>query len=187
MGIYEEIVGLFERKGRNAYLGEPVSQTEHALQAARMAEREGASDALTVAALLHDVGHLLDDPPEDLADRGIDGHHEIAGAHWLARAFGAEVAEPSRLHVAAKRYLCAADPSYRDALSPGSIKSLELQGGPFTADELARFEASAHAQAAVRLRRWDDAAKIAGLDVPGLDHYRDRIERVALNPAGGAR
>jgi phosphonate degradation associated HDIG domain protein len=187
MGVYDEISGLFERKGRNAYLGERVSQAEHALQAAHLAEREGAPDALVVAALLHDIGHVLDDPPEDLVDRGIDGRHEELGAAWLARGFGPAVAEPARLHVAAKRYLCATDPSYLDALSPASARSLALQGGPLPGDELARFDSQPHARDAVRLRRWDDAAKVPGLAVPGLEHYRARIESLALSTSGAAR
>ena len=114
-----------------------MSQAEHALQAAELAEREGAPDRLVVAALLHDVGHLLDGQDEDLADRGVDGRHEEAGCAWLARHFGPEVTEPIRLHVAAKRYLCAVDPSYLDGLSPASRLSLSVQGGPMGAEERA--------------------------------------------------
>ena len=119
-----------------------MSQAEHALQAAELAEREGAPDALVVAALLHDVGHLLDGQDEDLADRGVDGRHEEAGCAWLAAHFGPEVIEPIRLHVAAKRYLCAVDPAYLDGLSPASRLSLSLQGGPMDAEERARFESN---------------------------------------------
>ncbi len=126
----EEIVRLFERRGREAYFGEPVSQAEHALQAARLAEIEGAHDALIAAALLHDVGHLLHDLGEDVADRGHDARHEELGSDWLAARFGPEVVEPVRLHVAAKRYLCTVDPAYYDGLSPASKQSLALQGGP---------------------------------------------------------
>ena len=175
---YPPIAALFERRGREAYHGEAVSQTEHALQAAALAEVEGAPDALVVAALLHDVGHLLVGD-EGLADRGIDGRHEEAGWAWLSRAFGPEVAEPVRLHVDAKRYLCATDPAYRAALSPASELSLRLQGGPFDAEGRAAFEANPHFRDALRLRRWDDAAKVPGQDVPGLDHYRARVEAVA--------
>jgi gamma-butyrobetaine dioxygenase len=189
MSVFDDIASLFELRGQSAYHGEAVSQAEHALQAAALAEAEGAPGALVVAALLHDVGHLTADAPEDLADRGIDGRHEHAGASWLARAFGPAVAEPVRLHVDAKRYLCAVDPTYRAGLSPASALSLALQGGPFDADGRARFEANPHFRDAVRLRRWDDAAKVPGLDVPGLDHYRAWVEAVTLARAddGGGR
>jgi gamma-butyrobetaine dioxygenase len=178
MTIVDEILGLFARRGAAAYHGEAVSQTEHALQAAELAEREGAPDHLVVAALLHDVGHLLDGQDEDFAARGIDGGHEQAGSAWLARHFGPEVTEPIRMHVAAKRYLCAVDPSYLDGLSPASRLSLSLQGGPMSAQERAAFESNPAHGDAIRLRRWDDAAKVPGLDVPGLEHYRERFVRV---------
>jgi len=178
MTIVDEILGLFARRGAATYHGEAVSQTEHALQAAELAEREGAPDHLIVAALLHDLGHLLDGQDEDLAARGIDGGHEEAGCAWLARHFGPEVTEPVRMHVAAKRYLCTVDPTYLDGLSPASRLSLSLQGGPMSAQGRAAFERHpAHADA-IRLRRWDDAAKVPGLDVPGLEHYRDRLAGV---------
>jgi [1-hydroxy-2-(trimethylamino)ethyl]phosphonate dioxygenase len=179
MRIVDEILELFATKGAAAYHGEDVSQEEHALQAAELAEREGAPDALVVAALLHDVGHLLDGQDEDLASRGIDGHHEQAGCAWLGRSFGPEVIEPIRLHVAAKRYLCAVEPSYAAGLSPASRLSLELQGGPMTPAEVAAFEGNPYFRDAIRLRHWDDAAKVPGLAVPGPSHYRDRLEAAA--------
>jgi phosphonate degradation associated HDIG domain protein len=182
MRIVEDILRLFARRGASAYHGEAVSQAEHALQAAELAEREGAPDRLVVAALLHDVGHLLDGQDEDLAHRGVDGRHEEAGGAWLARHFGPEVIEPIRLHVAAKRYLCAVDPAYLDGLSPSSRLSLSLQGGPMEAEERAQFEANPYYRDAVRLRYWDDTAKVPGLEVPGLDHYRDRLESASRPP-----
>lgn len=180
MAITDEVTRLFHAKGESAYHGEAVSQAEHALQAAQLAELEGAADSLVVAALLHDVGHLVHGLDEDIAHRGIDAHHEDVGAVWLARHFGADVIEPVRLHVAAKRYLCATEPAYRAALSPASARSLQLQGGPFSAEEVARFALNPFARDAVRLRRWDDTAKVQGLAVPGLDHYLDRVRRVSL-------
>ena len=171
----EEILHLFRTRGRDAYLGEPVSQAEHALQAAHLAVLEGSPDALVVATLLHDVGHLLHYLGDDAADRGIDARHEQAGAAWLAENFGPEVAEPARLHVDAKRYLCAVEPAYREALSPASKQSLALQGGPMTPAEVERFESNPHHRAAVRLRRWDDESKVPGLEVPGLENYLGRL------------
>ena len=179
MEIVDQILELFASKGAGAYHGEMVSQAEHALQSANLAEDEKAPDALIVAALLHDIGHLLDGQEEDLALRGIDGHHEEAACAWLTNHFGPEVTEPIRLHVAAKRYLCAINPSYLAGLSPASRLSLELQGGPMTPTEVAEFKGNRYFRDALRLRHWDDTAKVPGLQVPGLAYYRERIEAVA--------
>jgi [1-hydroxy-2-(trimethylamino)ethyl]phosphonate dioxygenase len=176
MKIVTEIMDLFAKRGATAYHGEAVSQEEHALQAADLAEREGAPNSLVVAALLHDIGHLLDGQDEDLAQRGVDGQHEEAACAWLMRHFGPEVIEPIRLHVAAKRYLCAVKSSYLAGLSPASRMSLELQGGPMTAEEVAEFERNKFFREALRLRYWDDAAKVIRLTVPAAGHYRARLE-----------
>ena len=176
MKIIDEIIDLFQRHGDAAYHGEAISQTEHALQSAALAERQGAPDTLVVAALLHDIGHLLDGQDEDLADRGLDGRHEEAGCSWLAAHFGPKVTEPIRLHVAAKRYLCAVDPSYLAGLSPASRLSLSLQGGPLEAEKRADFESNPLYHDAIRLRHWDDTAKVPGLKVPGLEYYLARLE-----------
>ena len=160
------------------YFGEPVSQREHALQAAHLAEQEGASDALIIAALLHDIGHLLHHEGEDIADRGIDARHEAVGDAWLTHYFGPPVTEPARLHVAAKRYLCAVEPEYLRQLSPASQQSLRLQSGPFSPAEVQEFEQNPYFREAVRLRHWDDAAKISGWNVPGVEHYRARLENL---------
>lgn len=183
MSIRDEVMRLFRLQGESAYHGEAVSQAEHALQAAQLAEEQGAADSLVVAALLHDVGHLVQGLAEDIADRGIDGRHEDAGAAWLARRFGPEVIEPVRLHVAAKRFLCATEPAYRAALSPASERSLQLQGGPFNDQEVAEFASNPFAHDAVQLRRWDDTAKVPGLAVPGLTHYLERVESASLEGA----
>jgi len=179
MKVVDEIFQMFARRGDEAYFGEPVSQTEHALQAAHQAEQEGAPQALVVAALLHDIGHLLHGMGEDIADHGVDARHEAAGEAWLAGHFPPEVIEPVKLHVAAKRYLCRVDPAYFSQLSPASVQSLALQGGPFGDQEAREFEAHRYYREAVRLRRWDDAAKIPGLAVPGLEHYRPALEAAA--------
>ena len=172
MNVIDHILTLFREKGQGAYFGEAVTEAEHALQCANLAEQSGAANELIAAALLHDVGHLLHDLPEDIAERGIDGRHEEGGAAWLTRYFGPAVVDPVRLHVAAKRYLCAVEPSYLAALSPASQQSLHLQGGPFTPDEARRFEQEPWFRSAVAVRRWDDGAKVPNLVVPGLDHYR---------------
>lgn len=179
MNIVDEIFEMFARHGNEAYFGEPVSQTEHALETAHQAEQEDAPQTLVVAALLHDVGHLVHGMGEDIADRGVDAHHEAAGEAWLARHFPPAVTEPVKLHVAAKRYLCRTDPDYFDQLSPASVQSLELQGGPFSEHEAREFESHRYYREALRLRRWDDAAKIPGLDVPDLEHYRSALKAVA--------
>jgi phosphonate degradation associated HDIG domain protein len=175
-GIFE----VFAREGEQQYLGEPVSMTEHMLQAAWAAEQAGEPPHLVVAALLHDYGHLVHGGPEDAAEHGIDTRHEDVAHAFLSEHFGPEVAEPIRMHVAAKRYLCAVDPTYVDALSEASILSLRLQGGPYDSGEVAAFEASPHADDAVRLRRYDDVGKLPGLETPGLEHYRPLLE-AALN------
>ena len=179
MDIVDEILELFETLGPAAYLGEPVSQTEHALQTAYLAVQDGASDALVAAALLHDIGHLLGDE-DDPAERGIDAVHEQSGCAWLVRHFGPEVTEPVRLHVLAKRYLCTVDAVHRSLLSPGSIRSLELQGGALTRDQVQAFECNQHAASAIRIRRWDDRAKVPNLDVPGLGHYVTTLRRLKV-------
>jgi len=179
MTIADRVIHLLAGPGREAYLGEPVSQAEHALQAAWLAERDGASDSLVVSALLHDVGHLVLGESADVADRGIDARHEDAGAAWLAEHFGPDVAGPARLHVAAKRYLCAVDPDYLSQLSDASKLSLALQGGAMSPAEVAQFRLDPHHDPAIRLRRWDDEAMVPGLEVPGLAHYDSRIEAAA--------
>lgn len=176
--LIETIRQLFETRGSSMYSGEPVTQTEHALQAAWAAENENAPDSLVVAALLHDVGHLLHDMGEDCADDGVDDRHEALGADWLARHFGPDVVEPVRLHVPAKRYLCAVDEAYRARLSPASVLSLRLQGGPFAPEEVAAFRALPQFKAAVRLRGWDETAKVQGLATPSLAHFLDCVARV---------
>lgn len=184
MSVVDQLFELFRVKGSGAYFGEDVTETAHALQAARLAEEAGESDQVIVAALLHDVGHLLHGLSEDIASQGIDGQHEDAGAAWLVRHFGPEIVDPVRLHVAAKRYLCAVEPGYQDDLSPSSLLSLKLQGGPFSPEETRKFEAEPHYKAAVTVRRFDDEAKVPGLIVPDLEHYRPKIESVMRSTAG---
>jgi phosphonate degradation associated HDIG domain protein len=174
--VLARVESLFAERGGGEYHGEAVTQLEHALQAAHMAEQDGRPAAWVVAALLHDVGHLLHGHGEDYLDRGVNDKHEDLGARFLGRAFGPDVTEPIRLHVPAKRYLCAARPGYFDTLSPASVRSLELQGGPMTPDEVREFERHPHFAAAAAVREYDDRAKIVGLATPSFAHFRPHLE-----------
>jgi phosphonate degradation associated HDIG domain protein len=179
MSVAEEILRIYAARGGGAYFGECVSMREHALQSAHFARLEGAGDALLLAALLHDIGHLLDAPPEAISDWRHDARHEQIGARWLAGHFDAAVSEPVRLHVPAKRYLCATEESYLDRLSPASVHTLQLQGGPMSIAEVAQFQRERFAQEAVRVRRWDDEGKVAGLETAALADYVPLINRAA--------
>jgi len=182
--VVASIRALLETSGAAMYAGEPVTQREHALQCAWLAEQERAPDVLVIAALLHDIGHLLHGGAEDVAARGRDARHEDVGQRWLEQFFGPEVTEPVRLHVDAKRYLCGSDPVYAASLSPASRQSLALQGGPFSETQAADFLRQPFAQNAVHLRRWDDRAKVPGLRIPGFTHYAAKVRSLVLIEKG---
>ena len=171
----DEVFHLLASGGGAAYFGEPVTVLEHSLQAAWFVQSSG-DIGLISAALLHDLGHLLHSEGEDVATRGVDMRHEELGVEALGEHLPASVLDPIKLHVAAKRYLCFAEPNYLAALSSSSAESLALQGGPMNAAEGEAFLALPNARAALALRRADDAAKIHGLEVPPLDTYRGVIE-----------
>jgi phosphonate degradation associated HDIG domain protein len=179
MTLAAEILALYESRGTQAYFGERVSMVEHGLQAAHFARAEGAPEALVLAALLHDIGHLLEETPDAIEEWTLDARHEETGAHWLARHFDEAVYEPVRMHVLAKRYLCATDAAYSARLSEASVHTLKLQGGPMAANEVARFEAEPFWREALRVRRWDDQGKVAGLKTLAFRDYAPLIERVA--------
>ncbi|MBV8842367.1 MAG: HD domain-containing protein [Bryobacterales bacterium] len=176
MNPIDEIVNLFATRGNAEYLGEPVSQKEHALQCADLAVRNSAPDALVAAALLHDIGHLL--PCETINPRGEDRVHEEIAAAWLQPYFGPEVTEPIRLHVIAKRYLCSVEPSYYSRLSQPSIDTLGLQGGLLSSAEAKEFKKHPHFESALRVRIWDEAAKEPGKAVPGVPSYLALLRRL---------
>ncbi len=177
-----DIEKLFRDHGHIAYSGEPVTQLEHALQTAQRAEREGAGDELVTAALLHDLGHLLNLQGESPTARGIDDQHQYFAIPFIRPLFPPAVVEAIRLHVDAKRALCALEPEYYEALSEDSRRSLTLQGGIFTRSEVDAFLAKPHAAEAIRVRRWDDAAKLAGEATPPIGHYLEIASACALAP-----
>ncbi len=178
MPTLEDILSLFETGGDSLYGGERVTQLEHALQCATLAEREQAPAELIVAALLHDVGHLLHNLPDDAPDDGIDDHHETSDHNYLRALLPESVTEPIRLHVPAKRFLCAVDADYLRELSPPSIVSLKLQGGAMTPQEVADFNKHPFAADAVRLRKWDDTAKVPDYPTPPLSHFATYLRQV---------
>jgi len=180
-----EIARLFAERGGVAYAGEPVSQLEHALQCAWLAEQAGAGDALVTASLLHDLGHLLiaehQTLPRSPTELGIDDRHQYIAMPLLRGVFGAEVREPIRLHVDAKRYLCATRPGYFSRLSADSVRSLALQGGVMDEAAAQRFAEQRWAGDAVRLRLWDEEAKVQGRETPPLKHFLEAAARVMLH------
>ena len=174
--VIAEIESLYDRQGHRRYGLESISQLEHALQTAARAEAESEPAPFIAAALLHDIGQMIAGLGENPAEDGIDNLHEQVGAAWLRARFGEAVCEPVRLHVAAKRYLCATEPAYAASLAPDSVLSLFLQGGPMRDREIAGFLAQPYAQDAVRLRRHDDRAKVPNAQVPPLDHFLACVE-----------
>jgi phosphonate degradation associated HDIG domain protein len=175
-----DIVGLFESKGHAQYDGEPVTQLQHALQSAHLAEQGGADSALITAALLHDLGHLLHDFGGTPTQQGLDDLHQYRCLPFLRPLFGPQTLEPIRLHVDAKRFLCARVAGYREALSADSVRSLALQGGVFDEAQAAAFEALPFAADAVRVRQWDDQAKAADASVPSLAHFVQHMQQACV-------
>jgi phosphonate degradation associated HDIG domain protein len=174
--LRDELLDIFVGRATRRYGLSGVNQLQHALQAATLAEADGARPATVLAALLHDVGHMIHALGENPAGRGIDDVHEEIGAAWLTKRFGPEVSEPVRLHVAAKRYLVTIEPDYFARLAPDSVRSLEMQGGLMSADEVEAFRALPHHAEAVRLRRYDEAAKDPRAATPDFDHFLRHVE-----------
>jgi predicted HD phosphohydrolase len=183
--IVEVIGDILTRRGSDSYLGEAVTMQQHMLQAAAQAEREGAPDELVAGALLHDIGHYVGEFGEDYIEQGTDNFHEDAGAALLAPFFPPVVVACVRLHVAAKRYLCATDPTYFGKLTPASVTTLKLQGGPMKPDEVAAFEREPFFREAVRARIWDEGAKDPEAVTPPFAHYAPLLQRVVARHAAG--
>ena len=178
------IADIFLRRGADSYLGEEVTMSEHMLQGALLAPQAGANDKLIAAVLLHDIGHYTNEFPEDALDRGIDNHHDSAGAAVLEPYFPQTVVDCVRHHVAAKRYLCATDPDYFDRLSAASVHTLNLQGGPMTTDEVASFIKNSALEEIVQVRIWDDEGKVAGVATPQFDPFMPLLQRLVDQHCG---
>jgi phosphonate degradation associated HDIG domain protein len=174
----DQIMEIYASRGNDHY-GEDVSQREHAEQCAHHARADGASDELVIAALLHDIGHLLHKFGEDAADRGIDTKHERIGAGFLARALPPGVTEPVALHVRAKRYLATTNPDYLNCLSGASMQSFILQGGVMSGEEVEAFLAEPHHAGAMKLRAYDELGKVAGMEIAGFASYMPLIRELA--------
>lgn len=167
---------VFNSRGANQYGSEAVTQLEHALQCAQLAEEAKATSALIAAALLHDIGHILDNESgEAKGAENLDDKHEFRGNGWVRQHFGNDVADPVRLHVLAKRYLCTVDEDYQQALSPTSLQSFFDQGGLMTSEEIEQFESEPFYQDAVTLRRWDDLAKDPDRTTPPLSEFLPQV------------
>ena len=175
--IVEYLLNLLGNKGSNIQYGnENVTQLEHALQCAELAEKNNFSNEIITAALLHDIGHLLYDG-EDPIHEGKDGYHENLGADYLSSYYGDEVIRPIRAHVACNRYLSSVEEEYYDILSEASKISLKAQGGPFTKDEAEEFIKKPFMKEAVELRRFDDQAKVLNKQTPNLEHFKHYLEK----------
>ncbi|MGD1861327.1 MAG: phosphonate degradation HD-domain oxygenase [Leptolyngbyaceae cyanobacterium] len=174
-----DLFQLYRDRGGSQYGGEAVTQLAHALQCATLADQAGESPELVLACLFHDLGHLVHHLGDDVALRGIDDRHEHRAIPYLQQLFSPAVTIPIELHVAAKRYLCAVDADYWAALSPASQRSLKLQGGIFSDEEAEAFIQQPHAPAAVKLRRWDDLAKVPHQATPTLEYFGAIVASIA--------
>jgi len=178
--IVDFILDLFARRGNDEYMGEAVSMAQHMEQTAACAVADGATNDLVIAALLHDIGHFVGDFPIDALESGNDNLHELAGAKFLETCYPASVTEPIRLHVAAKKYLCALDEQYFAQLSAASVQSLQVQGGPMSEAEIETFESSPYHQAAIKLRHYDEEGKVAGVDIKSAQSYQNMLQSLIL-------
>jgi phosphonate degradation associated HDIG domain protein len=180
MQSIEQILDLYARTGQSEYFGEAVTQLEHALQCAFEAQQAGADEELVAASLLHDIGHLLADDPraEREGEVGVINHDDLGGEFLRELGFSERLAALVSGHVDAKRYLTATNPAYYDRLSEASKETLRLQGGPMTADEAAEYGSSEYMKDRLRLRTWDELAKVPNREVPGLESYVPLLEKL---------
>lgn len=176
--IVDFLGSIFDRRGSEEYLGEPVTMGEHMLQGAALAERAGRPDEIIAAALLHDIGHFTSEFGTFSMQDTEDRHHEDAGAEVLERFFPSVITDCVRYHVAAKRYLCATKPAYFERLSEASIHSLNLQGGPMSDDEVEEFRKNPNLDAIIAVRYLDDAGKVDGMETPDFWHYAPILQRL---------
>lgn len=181
MSAYLEVKELFELAKAEEYLGEDITLVEHMIQCAENARTDNAPDWLIVAALLHDIGHLLVPDAASAQDSGIDMHHDDVGAEWISKRFPNNIVQVVRLHVDAKKYLVATDVAYFDNLSEASQITLEIQGGVFSDSEATDFIQQQFAHEAVLLRKWDDAGKVRGAALATIEDFEDLINEVALD------
>lgn len=176
--IVEFIGGIFDRRGDEEYLGEPVTMAEHMLQGATIAEQNGQPEEIIVGALLHDIGHFTSEFGMFSMNDTEDRFHEEAGAEVLERFFPSVITDCVRYHVAAKRYLCATRPDYFNRLSEASVHSLNLQGGPMNAEEVAEFEKNPNLKQIIAVRYLDEAGKRADMETPDYWHFAPMVQRM---------
>ena len=176
--IVDFLASIFERRGGEEYLGEPVTMAEHMLQGATIAEQNGQSELIIVSALLHDIGHFTSEFGTFSMDDTKDKLHEEAGAQVLERFFPTLVTDCVRYHVAAKRYLCATKPEYFNRLSEASVHSLNLQGGPMNSEEITEFELNPNLKEIIQVRYLDDAGKRGDMETSAFSHFAPMVQRI---------
>ena len=182
--IVEFIGSIFDRRGDEEYLGEPVTMGQHMLQGATLAEEAGQPDQIIVAALLHDIGHFTSEFGTFTMEDTEDRFHEDAGAQVLEKFFPKVISDCCRFHVAAKRYLCATDPEYFSKLSEASLHSLSLQGGPMSSDEISKFEENPNLEKIITVRHLDDAGKDPNLETPDFWHFAPKVQSMVKQKTG---
>ncbi|HLP49453.1 MAG TPA: HD domain-containing protein [Chitinophagales bacterium] len=175
--IAGEVIDLYKNKAGANYSGEAITQLEHACQTAQLAEADGQSNEVILAAFLHDIGHLLDDEPEteDMGEFGVMDHEAVGAGYLLQRGFSQTIATLVKAHVEAKRYLCAVNKRYYDNLSTASKATLQYQGGPMNEEEVAAFERNPLRNLIIKMRTWDEEAKHPNVPVPDLNIYKSKI------------
>ena len=184
MNFIDQVMELFAKYGDRVYLGEAVTQREHALQAATLAEKRNGSASQIAAALLHDIGHIINVSESEAAESiYADDLHEEIGFRWLSAYFSPKVSDLVRLHVPAKRYLCAVEEDYIKLLSKTSVRSLHDQGGAMSSNEVKMFELEPYATDAVAVRRWDDGAKVPNMETPDFTHFITYLDTALNNSA----